>query len=206
MLKALKATLITCLFLAYPFLSAYLARQGYSGFILVVFAGLTLWRGIKMKKTLWRAVAFALAISLLLGVYFANVYLVWLIPALVYLWLTFLFGYTLRFPPSICERLVRLQFPEFKPGIAEYLQQVTWVWAVFFAVNVPVCALLPILVGQDAWALYTGLWVYVLMFLLMLAEWFYRRKRFPDLEIPPMMETARCFALQGHKAFKDIWS
>lgn len=206
MLKALKATLISCLFLSYPFLSAYLASHGYSGFILVLFAGLTLWRGIHFKKPLWRLIALLLSSGLLAGVYFANVYLVWLIPALVYLWLTFLFGYTLRSPPSICERLVRLQFPEFKPGIAEYLQQVTWVWTVFFAVNVPLCALLPLIAGQEIWALYTGLWVYVLMSFLMIAEWLYRRRRFPDLEIPPMMETARCFALNGHKAFKDIWS
>jgi len=135
MQKALKATVVTCLFLSYPFLSAYLARQGYSGLILLLFAGLTVWRGIHFKKPRWRLLAFALAVALLAGIYFANTYLVWLIPSLVYLWLTFLFGYTLRSPPSICERLVRLQFPEFKPGIAEYLHQLTWVWTLFFAIN-----------------------------------------------------------------------
>lgn len=204
--KAIKATSITCLVVVYPFLSAYLARHGYSAQILVLFAGLTAWRGIQFRKWTWRLLALLLAGSFLAAAYLANVYFVWLIPSFVYLWLTVLFGYTLWSPPSLCERLVRLQFPEFKPGIAEYLREVTWVWTIFFAVNAPVCALLPFLAGQQAWTLYTGLLVYVLMSVLAIGEWFYRRKRFPDLEAPPVMETFKVFAQQGHKAFKDIGS
>lgn len=204
--NALKATGITGLILSYPFLSAYLAHHGFAGLILVLFAALTVWRGLHIQKPVWRLATLGFAALLLAGAYFSNAYAIWLIPSFVYAWLTVLFGHTLRSPPSICERLVRLQFPEFKPGIAEYLREVTWVWTLFFAVNVPVCALLPLLAGPQIWSLYTGLVVYLLMGVLVIAEWLYRHRRFPDLEIPPMLETARYFALHGHKAFKDIWS
>lgn len=204
--KTLKTVGTTSFFLAYPFLSSYLAQSGFVSLELLLFAGLTFWRGLQFKKPLWRLSAFLLVGVLLTGAYFANAYFIWLIPSFVYLWLAALFGHTLSSPPSLCERLVRLQFPEFKPGIAEYLREVTWVWTVFFAVNVLICGVLPVVAGQQAWALYTGLWVYLLMGLLGIAEWFYRQKRFPDLEIPPAMETIKIMALQGHKVFKGIWT
>ncbi len=200
----IKATGIICLFLAYPFLSNFLAKNGFASLELLVFAGLTLWRGLKLNKPLWRLGAVLLVVLILIGAYFANVYFIWLIPSGVYLWLTVVFGHTLWSPPSLCERLVRLQFPDFKPGIAEYLREVTWAWTFFFAANVLICALLPVLAGQQAWAVYTGLLVYLLMGLLATAEWLYRHKRFPDMEIPPAMETFKIMALQGHKVFKDI--
>lgn len=202
MAKAIKATGVTLLFLGYPFLSAYLAAKGFAGLTLMLFAGLMLWRGARATQTSWRVGAFCLAALLLLSAYFATTYVIWLIPSLVYLGLTFLFGHTLFSPPSLCERLVRLLFPVFKPGISEYLHQVTWIWTLFFFVNIFICALLPILAGPEIWTLYTGVLVYVLMSLLMIGEWLYRHRRFPDLDIPPVMETVRFFVMNGHKAFK----
>lgn len=198
----IKAASIVALLIAYPFLSAYLAKQGFASLELLAFAALTLWRGIGFKSWPLRAAALAVVAILLAGAYYATVYFVWLVPSFAYLWLTALFGHTLWSPPSLCERLVRLQFPEFKPGIAEYLREVTWVWTWFFAINVPVCALLPAFAGQKAWAIYTGVLVYLLMGLLGMGEWFYRRKRFPDLEIPPAMETFKIMAEHGHKVFR----
>lgn len=200
--KSIKATSVTLLFIAYPFLSAYLAAKGFAGLTLTAFAGLMLWRGMRATQTAWRFGAFTLAALLLLGAYFANGYVLWLIPSLIYLGLTCLFGHTLFAPPSLCERLVRLLFPEFKPGISEYLQQVTWVWTLFFFANIFICALLPLLLGPEAWTLYTGVLVYVLMSMLVIGEWLYRHKRFPDLDIPPVLETVRFFVANGHKAFK----
>ena len=204
--KAIKATGFTCLFLAYPFASAYLARNGYVSLELLLFAGLMAWRGMRATQKAWRVGAFTLAVLLLIGAYFANAYLIWLMPSLVYLGLAALFGHTLWSPPSLCERLVRLLFPEFKPGISEYLHQVTWAWTLFFFVNIFICALLPLLAGPEAWTLYTGVIVYLLMGLLVVGEWLYRHRRFPDLDIPPIMETVKFFTLNGHKAFKDSGS
>ncbi len=201
-----KAIGIASVFIAYPFLSAYLANLGFASFELIVFAALTVGRGLQARSMALRWGSFFLAAVLLSGAYFANAYFVWLVPSFVYLWLTALFGQTLLSPPSLCERLVRLQFETFEPGIPEYLRELTWVWTLFFAVNVVVCALLPVLFGQTAWAIYTGVVVYLLMGLLGLLEFLYRPRRFPNLGIPPLMETFKVMARDGHKVFKDIGS
>lgn len=200
--NVIKPIVIACLFIAYPFLSAYLAGLGFASFELLVFATLTLWRGFTSTLPAMRLGSLLLAAVLLAGAYYGNAYFIWLLPSFAYLWLTALFGHTLWSPPSFCERLVRLQFPDLVPGIAEYCRELTWVWTLFFAVNMVVCAVLPAIAGQNVWALYTGVGVYGLMGLLGTAEWFYRRRRFPDLEIPPALETFKCIALNGHKVFK----
>lgn len=200
--NVIKPIAITCLLIAYPFLSAYLAGLGFASLELLVFAALTIWRGISASSLLARWSSFLLAAVMLAGAYFANAYFIWLLPSFAYLWLTFLFGHTLWSPPSFIERLVRLQFPELVPGIADYCRQLTWIWTGFFAANIWICAALPALAGQTAWALYTGVLVYLLMGMLGTGEWFYRHRRFPDLEIPPALETFKCIAMNGHKVFK----
>jgi hypothetical protein len=40
------------------------------------------------------------------------------------------------------------------------------------------------------------------MGLLGVGEWFYRQRRFPNMEIPPMLETFTFMAKHGHKVFK----
>jgi len=197
----IKAISIAFVLIAYPFLSSYLAGLGFANLELLVFSALTLWRGLKSQMMALRLGSFLLAALLLTGAYFANAYFIWLVPSIAYMWLTVLFGHTLWQPPSLCERLVRLQYPEFMPGIAEYLRELTWVWTLFFAINVPFCALLPVLAGQKVWAIYTGALVYVLMGLLGVGEWFYRHRRFPNLEIPAIMETFMFMAKHGHKVF-----
>lgn len=198
----IKAVGIAFLLIAYPFLSSYLAEIGFANLELLVFAALTLWRGLKSKIMALRIGCLLFAALLLAGAYFASTYFVWLVPSFAYLWLAVLFGHTLWIPPSLCERLVRLQYPDFIPGIAEYLRELTWVWTLFFAINVVVCALIPALAGQKVWAVYTGVLVYLLMGLLGVGEWFYRHRRFPDLEIPPILETFTFMATRGHKVFK----
>jgi uncharacterized membrane protein len=202
MAKLSKGLGIACFFVAYPFLSNYLVGQGFASLELLVFATLTFWRGIRATMPLLRLGGLLLGAILLAAAFFANAYFIWLVPSISYLALTVLFGHTLWVQPSLCERLVRLMYPDFLPGVAEYLRDLTWVWTLFFAVNVVVCALLPLIAGQRVWAIYTGVIVYVLMALLGVGEWFYRHRRFPDMEIPPAIETFKYLVLHGHEAFK----
>ena len=44
------------------------------------------------------------------------------------------------------------------PGVAEYLREVTWVWTLFFAVNVVFCALLPASPGKGHGPSIPGCW------------------------------------------------
>lgn len=204
MLEILKAVCTALLFIAYPFISAYFARLGFASLELVIFAILTLWRGVRASQRWLRWACYALALILFGGAYFSSVYLIWLLPSSVYLWLAALFGHTLLNPPPLAERLVRLQYPEFDDTIAAYLREITWVWTAFFAANVLICALLPLWLGQQAWAVYTGVLVYLLMGILGVGEFFYRKRRFPEMEVPPFMETFQIMAKQGPRLFREL--
>jgi uncharacterized membrane protein len=188
---------------AYPFLCAYLIGKGWSGAVLLLFAALTLWRGFKAGSASARLACALGAALLLAGAYRDPAYAARAIPAFVYLSLAALFGHTLWRPPSLCERMVRLQYPDFKPGIAEYLRQVTGVWAAFFAANAVLCALLPLFAEDWLWTFYTGAGVYGLMAALVLGEYLYRPRRFPDLAMPPPLDTLKVLLRHGHRLFKD---
>jgi uncharacterized membrane protein len=189
---------------AYPFLSAWLIDHGLGRLVLLLFAALTLHRFVRAGSRFQRVVYGGAVVFLALGVFAAEAVMFRLIPALVYLSLTGLFGYTLAYPPTLLERMVRLQFPEFKPGIAEYLRQLTWLWTGFFAANVLICVWLAFLAGERVWMLYTGVVVYALMGLLVVVEMIYRSRRFPDLEMPKVMESLKIMLRDGHKVFRDL--
>jgi len=203
-LKRIRAVAVVLFVLAYPFLSAYCVRQGWSAAVLLLFAGFCAWRGFKASQKAFRLGYAAGALLLTLGALIAGDVAARLIPSVVYAFLAALFGYTLSSPPSLCERLVRLQFPEFQPGIAEYLVQLTWVWAGFFAVNAIVCAALALMANEETWTFYTGAVVYLQMGVLATGEFLYRPFRFPDLEIPGPLATFRAIAAQAPRVFRDV--
>jgi uncharacterized membrane protein len=189
---------------AYPFLDNALIHRGGSWLALLLFAALNVWRAVRAGKPLWRLAHGGLAAALVLGAVVADAMTTRLVPAFVHLWLAVLFGHTLRHPPTLIERMVRLQFPEFEPGIAEYLRQLTWVWTGFFAANVAICTGLALFAGEQLWTLYTGLVVYLLMALLAVGEYLYRPRRFPGLDIPPALDSLKVMLRDGHKVFREL--
>lgn len=199
-----KIPLIVLAVLAYPFLGAYLVRQGWAPWALALFAALTAFRAARADAWLTRLGHGLAAVLCLLGALFAEDIATRLIPALAYLSVALLFGHTLRHPPSLLERMVRLQFPEFKPGIAEYLRQLTWLWTGFFVASAAICAILAALPDSRAWTAFTGLAVYVLMGVLGIGEYFYRPRRFPGLDMPSPVESFKVLARDGHKVFREL--
>lgn len=203
--RGVRAALFVALALAYPFVTAWLVRHGgSSGWVLGFFGGMSLWRGLRAAGTAARAGFLSMGMGLALAAWWAEDHAARLIPALAYLSLAWVFGRTLRHPPSLLERMVRLQFPEFKPGIAEYLRGWTWAWTGLFAANALICAVLAVWGEERLWMMYTGVWVYVEMGILGLAEFLYRPRRFPGLEIPPLRESFRVMATRGHEVFREL--
>lgn len=99
-----------------------------------------------------------------------------LYPVLVNLVLLVVFAFSFWRPPSVVERLARLREPDLPPSGVRYTRQVTGVWCGFFVFNGSM-ALYTALWGSDRqWALYNGLLAYVLMGLLMAAEWCVRQR------------------------------
>jgi uncharacterized membrane protein len=97
-----------------------------------------------------------------------------LYPVLVNAVLLGVFGLSLRFPPSLIERLARLHEPDLPPSGVAYTRKVTLVWCAFFVVNGAIALATALWASDKAWALYNGLVAYLLMGALFLGEWLVR--------------------------------
>lgn len=142
-----------------------------------------------------------LALALLAGAVFFRQYAAKMIPVLIHTSMFLLFYGSLRSGAPLIERFARLDFPELPPGIAEYCRKVTWVWAAFFAANIVWCSALAIWAGNGFWALYNGVVIYVLLGLLIVSEYVWRRLRYPWLEVPPFRQSVANIIKNGH----TIW-
>lgn len=88
--------------------------------------------------------------------------------------------YTLRYPPSAIERLVRgLNLSVSAAGVG-YMRNVTWLWCGFFAINGGVAAYTALAADTATWAVYNGLVSYAAAAVLFAVEFvvrgFYRRR------------------------------
>ena len=85
-----------------------------------------------------------------------------------------IFAWSLYFPPSLIERIARLQHPNLPPEGVVYTRQVTQVWCGFFLLNGLVAAYTAVWASLELWTLYNGLIAYVLMGVLMGGEYLVR--------------------------------
>lgn len=97
-------------------------------------------------------------------------------PVLVNLCFLVFFAWTLRVPPSMIERLARLQDPHLPERAVPYTRQVTWVWCGFFAVNGTLALLTAVYASDALWAAYNGFIAYLAMGLLFIGEWLVRQR------------------------------
>ncbi len=93
-----------------------------------------------------------------------------LYPFLVNVAFLTVFSTSLRRPPTVIERLARLQHPELPPEAIPYLRKVTLAWCVFFFFNGSVALYTAIHASDAAWALYNGLIAYGLIGAMLLGE------------------------------------
>ncbi len=102
----------------------------------------------------------------------------WLLAYPVFVSLSFfcVFTYSLAYPPTIVERLARLEDPQLPPKGVIYTRKVTQAWSAFFLINAAL-SLASVWHGDPwLWSLYNGCVFYILMGLLMLVEMSIRRK------------------------------
>lgn len=97
-----------------------------------------------------------------------------LYPALMTWGVAAIFARSLIQPPSVIERIARLQEPDLPPAGVAYTRRVTQVWLFFLLANGGV-ALATVFAGREIWMLWNGLVSYLLMGALFTGEWLYRR-------------------------------
>lgn len=81
-------------------------------------------------------------------------------PALVNAAMLTLFAASLFYPPTIVERLARLQQPDLPAQGVVYTRRVTQVWCGFFVVNGGIAAATALWSSFQVWSLYNGLIAY----------------------------------------------
>ncbi|CAA0091578.1 Uncharacterised protein [Zhongshania aliphaticivorans] len=86
-----------------------------------------------------------------------------------------LFAWSYINPPSIIESIARKTDPDLPESGVRYTRKVTLVWCVFFLVN-GLLSLYSLTQSREFWALYNGMISYILMALLMAAEWLVRQR------------------------------
>jgi len=99
-----------------------------------------------------------------------------LYPAAVSTSMLCLFGGSLLQPPSMIERLARLQEPGLSAEGVRYTRHVTQAWCVFFVVNGALAVYTALWASREAWALYNGCIAYIAMGCLFLGERLLRQR------------------------------
>ncbi|MBV8249511.1 MAG: hypothetical protein JO200_13790 [Comamonas sp.] len=137
---------------------------------------LALARAWSSRQGFWVLVAAGAAMLALASWWQGDARAVKLYPVLVNAVLLAVFGWSLRRPPSVVERVARLQQPDLPAAAVAYTARVTALWCGFFVLNGTVAAYTALYSSNAAWALYNGLLAYVAMGLLMAGEWLVRRR------------------------------
>jgi uncharacterized membrane protein len=206
MLDIVKSIIATCLFLAYPYLIYRGMESGMVGLAPAIFSGVFLLQAIATRDIKIRIYKTLIAIALLLGAYYLQSITAKVLPVLIQLMLMYFFGRTLLKGkgPSFIESIVRLEFPEFQPGISEYCRQLTILWTGFFAFNAIMCVALASWGNDFWWMLYNGVFIYLMVGVLTIGEYVYRHFRFPELGIPSPQSTIKTMIVNGRKIWMDV--
>jgi uncharacterized membrane protein len=97
-------------------------------------------------------------------------------PAIANAAMLLLFSWSLWSPPSVIERLARLQHTDLPPEGVVYTRRVTQVWCGFFIVNGSIALATALFSSVEIWSLYNGLIAYLLMGILFIGEYLVRIK------------------------------
>ncbi len=106
-------------------------------------------------------------------------------PVALSLTVALIFAQSLRFPPTVIERLARLTQPALSPTGVNYTRKVTWLWVGFLLANTVISGATAVWGSLNAWTLWNGLLFYLAMGALVIGELIVRRiYRSHDLVLP----------------------
>lgn len=106
-------------------------------------------------------------------------WLLYLPPLAINLGLCWLFGRTLRRGREpLIARFAVMEQGTLSAELAAYTRMLTWLWTLFFAAAALASLLLSLSGNRDAWSIFTNFLNYLLVAMLFLGEFVYRRLRF----------------------------
>lgn len=162
--------------LAYPVLVYVSIGHLPAHWMALLLLTLAVGRAMTAKQKFWWIVAAGAAMLGVASMLRTDALAVKLYPLLVNMVLLGVFTYSLWQPPSVVERLARLQEPDLPASGVQYTRRVTQVWCVFFLMNGAMAAYTAACASDAQWALYNGAIAYVLMGCVMVVEWCVRQR------------------------------
>lgn len=142
--------------------------------------------GLVVSVVIWRLSAGDTAISrglvcvgilLTALVFWSNTILpLKLYPVMVNGLLLVVFAASLWFPPTVVERIARLQDPELPQKAVVYTRRVTQIWCLFFVGNGLIALWTALWQSVHVWFWYNGVIAYLLIGSLFVGEWLIRRR------------------------------
>lgn len=206
MVGIIKSIFATCLFMIYPYLVYKGIESGTVWIAPVIFSTIFLIQSFSARQLKVKIYKLLIAIGLIMGTYYLQAITAKFLPVLIQLMLMYFFGRTLlegKGPPFI-ESFARLEFSDIPPELLKYCRQLTILWTSFFAFNAVMCTALAIFSHDKWWALYNGVFIYLMIGLLTAGEYVYRHFRFPGLEIPDAKSTVKNMFINGRKIWMDV--
>ena len=144
--------------------------------IALILLSVAVLRALTSPEKFWRYAAGAALLLALLSMVLNHATPLKLYPVIVSLTLLSVFAISLWHPPSVIERLARVQDPKLPQEAIGYTRKVTIVWCIFFLINGSIALFTALYASDKVWALYNGLISYCLMGILFAAEWLIRPK------------------------------
>lgn len=207
----LRGIISSIIFVLYPYLVYRGVQEGVVWFAPAAIASIYLYQAVKATKKQVRIQKTGIVLILFLGAVFYQDIMAKLIPIFIQLSLMLFFGKTLlkNKGPSLVERFALLEFPDIPPVLSRYCRHLTIMWTGFFAFNVIACILLAFFAPVEWWAIYTGVLIFLLTAVLMVAEYIwrfflFRRIDMPAGGIPGIKESAKTMLVNGRKIWLDV--
>lgn len=147
---------------------------------LVLLAAGISYPGIRKNSSVaWLALLTVTALSLLVSYFQLTLYVLYLPPIIIplLLWSVF-YRSLLPGETPLTTQIGESVHGRFSPEMCHYSRQVTALWAWFFVLLAGWSALLPLLATAEIWSLFTNVINYLLVGLVFVAEYFYRKWRF----------------------------
>jgi uncharacterized membrane protein len=131
--------------ISYPCIVYYFSKS-FSGyyFISMLIAVLVLRAIINKKSSL---ISLSVAVVLAIAAYIIGEKASMLYPVIMNLAMCIVFGYSLKYPPTIIERFARLQTPNLNRSAILYTRTVTKIWLGFFLINATI-AIITVWIGD----------------------------------------------------------
>ncbi len=162
----------------FPFLVYFsIDRVGLAPLGVVLVLGLLFRAWPFFRERLWWLCVASLAGLIYVLLLFAsgNSTLLKLYPTGVSIFLLGVFASSLLFPPSLVQRFAVAAGMEVTPRSIAYTRNVTLLWCGFFLANILITSFIAVRASMEVWTLYNGFISYVLIGLIFLAEFVYRR-------------------------------